>query len=471
MSAANKEAADACLRKAQAFEASNDFSNALRLYEKSQRLNPESSLAAEGVARLTASGAAASSSSSGESASSPSPSSSPIGQDSPRPNPELRQRGAAAAAAPSPSPTGGGRSSGSSDSAAPRSGGGGGGSSSGGGGGGRGGGSGESGLPYTPEDAALLRKLKAAKDHYEVMGVPRRAEQDAIKKAYRDLSRKCHPDKNQHPDAKAVFQKLGNAYACLSDPAKRADYDAYGDSSASGGGGGGGGGGGMGRGGHPFHHAEVDPEEIFRAFFGGGMPMGGIRFAGGPFGGQMHRARQQHQQHQQQRAQGGEGLGELLRYLPFLMFLFLSFSGMGFDSWGGSGGRQGAGPARTFYLSMSDCQSYSRSCVRHTLRYSEPRFESLGLKKNLDVFINQQDLHRLSFYPAQMFQEEVTAVRHARNTFQRECDSRRFCEKLSHFFPAVVRDAEGGAGGGGSDQSREGAGGGGGAPSGSESGL
>jgi molecular chaperone DnaJ len=102
----------------------------------------------------------------------------------------------------------------------------------------------------------------AKRDYYEVLGVNRQADADDIKKAYRKLAVKYHPDKN--PGDKAAeekFKELGEAYEALSDAQKRAAYDQYGhaafDARARAGRGGGGGG---------FH----DPFDIFRDVFGGG---------------------------------------------------------------------------------------------------------------------------------------------------------------------------------------------------------
>lgn len=100
----------------------------------------------------------------------------------------------------------------------------------------------------------------AKRDYYEVLGVERGADADEIKKAYRKLALKYHPDKN--PGDKAAeekFKELGEAYEALSDPQTRAAYDQYGHSAFDprrrGFGHGGG-----------FH----DPADIFREVFGGG---------------------------------------------------------------------------------------------------------------------------------------------------------------------------------------------------------
>lgn len=66
------------------------------------------------------------------------------------------------------------------------------------------------------------------KDYYKIMGVPRDASQDEIKRAYRKLARKYHPDVSKEPSAEARFKELGEAYEVLKDPEKRVAYDQLG---------------------------------------------------------------------------------------------------------------------------------------------------------------------------------------------------------------------------------------------------
>jgi curved DNA-binding protein len=66
------------------------------------------------------------------------------------------------------------------------------------------------------------------KDYYEALGVARDADQDAIRRAYRKLARKYHPDLNSDSDAEDRFKELGEAYEVLSDPEKRERYDRLG---------------------------------------------------------------------------------------------------------------------------------------------------------------------------------------------------------------------------------------------------
>lgn len=66
------------------------------------------------------------------------------------------------------------------------------------------------------------------KDYYKTLGVERAATQDDIKKAYRQLARKFHPDINKEPGAEEKFKEIGEAYEALGDPEKRAAYDQLG---------------------------------------------------------------------------------------------------------------------------------------------------------------------------------------------------------------------------------------------------
>lgn len=102
----------------------------------------------------------------------------------------------------------------------------------------------------------------ASRDYYSILGVPRDASADTIKKAYRRLARELHPDVNPDPAAQDRFKEVTAAYEVLSDPAKRQVVDLGGDPLASGGGGGAGA---AGFGGFA---------DIMDAFFGGAGGMG-----------------------------------------------------------------------------------------------------------------------------------------------------------------------------------------------------
>ncbi|XP_027625866.1 dnaJ homolog subfamily B member 6 isoform X3 [Tupaia chinensis] len=107
-------------------------------------------------------------------------------------------------------------------------------------------------------------------DYYEVLGVQRHASPEDIKKAYRKLALKWHPDKNPEnkDEAERKFKQVAEAYEVLSDAKKRDIYDRYGKEGLNGGGGGGS---------HfdgPFEYGFTfrNPDDVFREFFGGRDP-------------------------------------------------------------------------------------------------------------------------------------------------------------------------------------------------------
>ena len=115
--------------------------------------------------------------------------------------------------------------------------------------------------------------MSSTRDYYEVLGVPRDADDTTIKKAFRRLARELHPDVNKHdPDAEEKFKEAAEAYEVLSDAERRATYDRYGRE-------------GLRSGGYAPNFEGFDVSDLFQAFFGGGglgdlFGMGGAARAG-----------------------------------------------------------------------------------------------------------------------------------------------------------------------------------------------
>jgi DnaJ-class molecular chaperone len=121
-------------------------------------------------------------------------------------------------------------------------------------------------------------------DYYQILGVSKNATADELKKAYRSMARKHHPDVDKTPGAEEKFKGINEAYQVLSDPQKKAAYDQYGHAAFEQGG--------MGAGQGPFGGGQggyqtyswssggqdaggfADPFDIFEAFFGGQSPFG-----------------------------------------------------------------------------------------------------------------------------------------------------------------------------------------------------
>lgn len=112
--------------------------------------------------------------------------------------------------------------------------------------------------------------MAAKKDFYDVLGVSKDASDQELKKAYRQLSKKYHPDINKDPGAEDTFKEIQEAYETLSDADKRSAYDQYGHASTDPNFGGGFGGGGFGGGGFGGGFGGGGFEDIFEQFFGGG---------------------------------------------------------------------------------------------------------------------------------------------------------------------------------------------------------
>nr|XP_033797819.1 dnaJ homolog subfamily B member 12 [Geotrypetes seraphini] len=173
---------------------------------------------------------------------------------------------------------------------------------------------GEGGKSYSSDQVDAVKRVKQCKDYYEILGVGRDASEEDLKKAYRKLALKFHPDKNHAPGATEAFKAIGNAYAVLSNPDKRKQYDQFGDEKAQ-----------ASRHGHghaDFHRgfeADISPEDLFNMFFGGGFPSSNVHvYSNG-------RMRYTYHQRQDRREhQGDGGLGLFVQLMPILILIIVS---------------------------------------------------------------------------------------------------------------------------------------------------
>lgn len=188
-----------------------------------------------------------------------------------------------------------------------------------------------------------VARIRRCKDHYQTLGLDKNASDADIRKAYRKLALQFHPDKNQADGATEAFQKVGTAFAILSDPAKRRQYDVYGSEE-----------------GRTRHRTsnydsryegpepDISPEDLFNMFFGGAGGFAGTQtvYANGRFYRTTNRFQQQQHQHHQHEPNGAS---VLLQMMPILVLIGLSLMSSLFVS----------DPAyslvRTGYVSNSAC--------------------------------------------------------------------------------------------------------------------
>ncbi|CAN0838682.1 Chaperone protein dnaJ 49 [Linum grandiflorum] len=174
---------------------------------------------------------------------------------------------------------------------------------------------------YTEEQINLVRQIKKKKDYYEILGLEKNCSVEDVRKAYRKLSLKVHPDKNQAPGAEDAFKAMSKAFQCLSNEESRNKYDVTGSEEPvydnrrarrhHGGGGGF----------HNGYYDDFDADEIFRQFFYGGSSAGTTQFRTFNFGGGVGRPRAG------TAGDNGSGLNvrALLQLLPVVVILLLNF--------------------------------------------------------------------------------------------------------------------------------------------------
>lgn len=170
-------------------------------------------------------------------------------------------------------------------------------------------------VAYTDEQVNIVREIKRKKDYYEILGLERTCSVDDIRKAYRKLSLKVHPDKNQAPGAEEAFKLVSKAFQCLSDVESRKTYDVVGSDepvyerrTAR-----------RHQGFNGFSDGDVDAEEIFRQFFFGGQGAT-TQFTGFNFGPGVNV-----RMGNNNGSAGGSNIRALLQLLPVILIVLVNF--------------------------------------------------------------------------------------------------------------------------------------------------
>ncbi|XP_050800412.1 dnaJ homolog subfamily B member 14 [Gopherus flavomarginatus] len=178
---------------------------------------------------------------------------------------------------------------------------------------------GESGKGYTKDQVEGVLSIKKSKNYYEVLGVSKDAGEEDLKKAYRKLALKFHPDKNHAPGATDAFKKIGNAYAVLSNPEKRKQYDLTGSEEQACNQ--------PGNGRFNFHRgceADITPEDLFNMFFGGAFPSGSVHSFSNGRAGYSHPNQHRHSGHEREEERGDGGFSMFIQLMPIIVLILVS---------------------------------------------------------------------------------------------------------------------------------------------------
>ncbi|KAK2152811.1 hypothetical protein LSH36_317g03065 [Paralvinella palmiformis] len=166
---------------------------------------------------------------------------------------------------------------------------------------------------YTTDQLEAVRKLRKCKDYYEILGVTKDCSEDDVKRAYKKLALKYHPDKNKAPGATEAFKAIGNAFAVLNDSEKKRRYDELGCEAER----------------VPNHRhshgyyeydysrgfeGDISAEELFNMFFGGGFNTGHVHTR------RMYRTRSTYNDRDRNESQ----FAYMMQIIPVIFLVFIS---------------------------------------------------------------------------------------------------------------------------------------------------
>ena len=305
------------------------------------------------------------------------------------------------------------------------------------------------------DERIVLHVIQKREDYYAVLNIPKTATEDEIKRAYKKMALKLHPDKNKHPKAEEAFKHVSAAHTTLSDSQKRKIYDRHGSEGVqrheSGGGGGGGGGFGGAQyrqyhfGGGGFGGGDDLFEEIFSMFLD---PRQRRYQQQQQYARQQQRAQQQQyyqqqQRAQQQRARGGQqhggmefemGGNPLLAFAPLILFFIFAIllqSSSVFDT-SGSSSRGGVSSSSSSGGWGADRRTAQEKNFRRSLfslsKTPEHPHERVTTQLPDDLsdlqvpyFVNGQFEYTLSRYGQRLRNVELEVARSKKESLERRC--------------------------------------------------
>jgi DnaJ family protein B protein 12 len=192
---------------------------------------------------------------------------------------------------------------------------------------------------YTPEQVKLCKSIMSKKDYYDILGVDKKSTDDEIKKSYKKLALRLHPDKNSAPNATDAFKKVSSAYMCLSDEQKKRVYDQHGTEDNFR----------QNYGQYFREEEEFDPFDLFDLFTGGHQNRNRV-----------YRQRRRPQPQNHNHGQGQQERSPWQQFMPliFLLLVFLMAN---------IGGNLGTGPS--FSLSKTESYHYELQTSHHNVTY------------------------------------------------------------------------------------------------------